>query len=112
MGASSIGSVVVVPFPFSDLTQSKRRPAVVLAYSERGDWILCQVTSNSYADTRAVTLTDADFTQGGLRITSFARPTKLFTAHESLFLQEVGILNNQSVMRIKDEVVSVIRENA
>jgi len=43
---------------FSDLSQSKRRPAVVLASAEAGDWILCQVTSKPYADTRAVKLTD------------------------------------------------------
>ena len=62
MGAPAIGSVVLVPFPFSDLSQSKRRPAVVLAPAERGDWILCQITSKPYAAVRAVPLTDADLT--------------------------------------------------
>jgi mRNA interferase MazF len=37
--------VVVVPFPFSDLTQSKRRPAVVVANLTGDDVILCQITS-------------------------------------------------------------------
>ena len=83
MVTPTAGSVVLVPFPFSDLSQSKRRPAVVLASAERGDWILCQVTSKSYGDARAVELTDADFKQGSLRLVSFARPAKLFTAHES-----------------------------
>jgi mRNA interferase MazF len=40
----------MVPFPFSDLSQSRLRPAIVLADAARGDWILCQVTSNPYAD--------------------------------------------------------------
>lgn len=53
MVAPARGSVVLVPFPFSDLSQAKRRPAVVLAAAERGDWILCQVTSQPYADARA-----------------------------------------------------------
>jgi mRNA interferase MazF len=43
--APSVGSVVLVPFPVSDLSLSKLRPAVVLADAGRGDWILCQVTS-------------------------------------------------------------------
>jgi len=38
--APSAGSVVLVPFPFSDLSQSKLRPAVVLADAGQGDWIL------------------------------------------------------------------------
>jgi mRNA interferase MazF len=48
------GSVVLVAFPFSDLSASKLRPAIVLASAERDDWILCQVTSNPYADQNAI----------------------------------------------------------
>lgn len=44
------GEVVLVPFPFSDLSQSKVRPAVCLADAGRGDWVLCQITSNPYGD--------------------------------------------------------------
>ena len=44
------GLVVLVRFPFSDLSQIKLRPAVVLAHAGRADWIMCQVTSKSYAD--------------------------------------------------------------
>ena len=51
MVALAASSVVVVRFPFSDLSNSKLRPAVVLAGVGRGDWILCQVTSRPYADT-------------------------------------------------------------
>ena len=112
MGPPAAGSVVLVPFPFSDLSQSKRRPAVVLAAAERGDWILCQVTSKAYADARAVELTDDDFEQGSLRLISYARPAKLFTAHESLFVSEVGVLSARSLKRITDEVVALIQRNA
>ena len=57
MGAFAAGSVVLVPFPFSDLSRSKLRPAVVLAEADRDDLILCQVTSNPYSDGAAVALT-------------------------------------------------------
>ena len=112
MVTPTAGSVVLVPFPFSDLSQSKRRPAVVLADAERGDWILCQVTSKSYGDARAVEMTDDDFEQGSLRLVSYARPAKLFTAHESLFVSEAGVLGGKALKRITDEVVSVIQRNA
>jgi hypothetical protein len=39
MGTLTAGQVVIVHFPFSDLTASKLRPAVVLAEAGRGDWI-------------------------------------------------------------------------
>jgi len=68
MGTPSVGSVVLVPFPFSDLSNSKKRPAVVIASAGRGDWILCQVTSNPYSDPNAITLDPTDFLHGGLQI--------------------------------------------
>ena len=61
MVTPTTGAVVLIPFPFSDLSQAKLRPAVVLADVGRGDWILCQVTSNPYGDSRAIMLTDASF---------------------------------------------------
>lgn len=46
MVVPSAGDVVTLPFPFSDLSESKVRPAVVLARANKSDWILCQITSN------------------------------------------------------------------
>lgn len=112
MVTPTAGSVVLVPFPFSDLSQSKRRPAVVLADAERGDWIRCQVTSKAYSDARAVELTDDDFQTGSLRLVSYARPAKLFTAHESLFAFEAGALLEASLKKIAAEVVSLMQNDA
>ena len=61
MVTPSVGSVVLVRFPFSDPSASKLRPAVVLAGVDRDDWILCQVTSNPYSDAKAVEIRDSDF---------------------------------------------------
>ena len=77
MVTPSAGFVVLVPFPFSDLSASKLRPAVVLADAARGDWILCQITSKSYADPLAIELTGGDFAKGSLHVVSYARPGKL-----------------------------------
>ena len=78
MGPFAAGQVVLLPFPFSDLTRSKLRPALLLADAGRGDWIAGQITSNPYADPRAVVLQDAAFEQGGLQRVSYVRPGKLF----------------------------------
>ncbi|MGH7411259.1 MAG: MazF family transcriptional regulator [Candidatus Methylomirabilis sp.] len=78
--APSAGGIVLVPFPFSDLSQAKLPPAAALADAGRGDWILCQVTSKPYGDPRALHLPSSSFTSGSLRVDSYARPGKLFTA--------------------------------
>jgi mRNA interferase MazF len=61
------GDVVVVPFPFSDLSQSKRRPALVLAQIEGNDRILCQITSQHVRDLYAIELIDSNFEFGSLK---------------------------------------------
>jgi mRNA interferase MazF len=40
--------VVLMPLPFSELTDRKLRPVVVMAAAGRGDWVLCQITCKSY----------------------------------------------------------------
>jgi mRNA interferase MazF len=107
MEAFATGTVILVPFPFSDLSQSKVRPALVLAEAGRGDWILCQITSKSYADARAVELRDSDFAAGGLQVVSYARPGKLFTAHENLFLGQAGRLRDEPTKRILEKVAKL-----
>ena len=109
MGTLAAGQVVIVHFPFSDLTASKLRPAVVLAEAGRGDWILCQITSKSYGDDKAISLDAVDFARGSLRVTSFLRPGKLFTAHGSLVASEVGELQAGKFSSVRDAVVQMIQ---
>jgi mRNA interferase MazF len=109
MGLFAAGQVVVVRFPFSDLTGSKLRPGVVLAEAGRGDWVLCQITSNAYGDPHAIRLDRPDFESGSLRVTSYARPGKLFTAHTSLIAGGVGQLHPDAFVAIQDAVVQLIR---
>ncbi len=99
MGAPAAGAVVLVPFPFSDLSHAKRRPAVVLADVGRGDRLLCQITSNPYGDAVAVPLDTAAFARGSLEVQSYARPGKLFTASGDLIVAEVGALTPDALTK-------------
>ena len=110
MGTFAAGQIVIVHFPFSDLTASKLRPAVVLAEAGRGDWILCQITSKSYGDPRAIPVAAADFARGSLRLASYARPGKLFTAHTSLVAGHVGELQPVKFAAVRDAVVRMIQK--
>ena len=74
------GDVVVVPFPFSDLTKSKRRPALVITPLPGDDVILCQITSRATGDSYAIPIDQGDFAGGGLNLASNVRPNRLFTA--------------------------------
>jgi mRNA interferase MazF len=103
------GSVVLLRFPFSDLSSSKLRPAVVLAHAGGVDWVLCQVTSNPYGDPTAVPLAATSFTSGGLSRDSYARPGKLFTASEAIVARVAGVMAPAVHRGVIDAVVNVLR---
>lgn len=67
------GDVVVVPFPFFDLSQAKRRPALVVAELTGDDLILCQITSQSVKDSYAIPVSDSDSSKDGLKQSSHIR---------------------------------------
>ena len=81
MGLFAARQVVIMPFPFSDLSRSKYRPALLLADVGRRDWIARQMTSNPYADARAIAIESSHFEEGGLANVSYVRPGKIFTVH-------------------------------
>jgi len=104
------GDVVVLPFPFSDLSASKRRPALVVAQGEYDDVILCQITSKPKKGAKAVELKDKDFQLGKLKITSYVRPKKIFTADLGIVLYIVGKIKKEKIKEVEDTVCRVIKE--
>src|SRR3989344_6464195 len=93
MGQPTVGTVVAVKFPFSNLKGIKLRPALVIAQAEFDNLILCQITSKPYSSTTALQLTQTNFSDGKLPLTSYIRPDKIFTADNSIIKSTIGHLN-------------------
>lgn len=109
MAALVKGDVVVVPFPFSDLTQAKRRPALVVATLTGNDLILCQITSQNVSDSYAIPMTNADFSSGGLNRNSNIRPNRLFTADQNIILYQVGQLNPKKLSEVIAKIIEILQ---
>ena len=109
MGRFVKGDIVIVPFPFSDLSASKRRPAFVLASNGGNDLVLCQITSQAFSDEMAITIGLSDYKEGGLKAISNVRVNKLFTANEDIILYKAGRLNDNKISEIVDKVTEMIR---
>jgi mRNA interferase MazF len=110
MGGVAAGQVVFLPYPFSDLSDSKLRPVVILAKASRDDWIVCQITSNPHGDPRSFELLQNAFASGSLRLSSYVRPEKLFTAKDSLIRTRAGELHAKALETIRAAVVAAIYE--
>jgi mRNA interferase MazF len=108
MGKFVKGDVVVAPFPFSDLSNSKRRPAVVVATLTGDDVILCQITSQNVSDSYAIPLTSSDFAEGKLPRNSNIRPNRLFTAESSIILYRAGKLKSTKLKAVISKLVDIL----
>jgi len=102
------GDIVVIPFPFSDLSGSKKRPALVLADLQGDDIILCQITSQQTKDKYAITIKDSDFKTGKLPISSNIRPNRIFTADKNIIIRKATSINEEAVIRVIQKIISIL----
>jgi mRNA interferase MazF len=103
------GDVVVLPFPFSDLSQTKRRPALVVAEAGGSELLLCQITSQAVRDRHAVVLNVTDFSSGSLNKQSNARPNRVFTADAALIAYSTGHLFAAKTGEVIEKLVAMLR---
>ena len=101
------GDVVVLPFPFSDLSKSKKRPALVVANLQGDDVILCQITSEARIDDYFIVLINNDFKSGSLNLTSMIRPNRLFTADKSIILYKIGSLKESKINEVEKSIIKI-----
>ena len=104
------GDVVVVPFPFSDLSNANRRPALVVAGLDGDDLILCQITSQSIRDNYVVPIDEYDFEKGDLKQKSNVRPNRIFTADSKIILYKIGNLKTEKIVQVIEGIMDIIRQ--
>lgn len=102
------GDVVVLPFPFTDLSSSKKRPALILANIKGSDFIMLQITSKNVKDNYAIPLSEIDFQSGSLKQSSNIRPNKIFTLSTELVLYKIGHLTNAKINECIQKVCNII----
>ena len=108
MGKFIKGDVVIIPFPFTDLTGNKKRPAFVVADLPGNDIIVCQITSKSKSDPFALPIGIQDFISGGLPLDSFIRPNRIFTAEKNIVFSVAGHLCESKISETLNSVIKII----
>ena len=110
MGRFVKGNVVVLPFPFSDLSNAKRRPALVITALTGDDVILCQITSQRITDNYAIRLTQDDFADGKLSRDSNIRPNRLFITDSNIILYRAGTAKQDKMGEVIDKNIEIVRQ--
>ncbi len=96
--------IVLLPFPFSDLSALKRRPVLIVAAPDaRGDFLAVQITSQPQT-APALRLQDSDFLLGTLPKASWVRVDKLFTLNAALIVHRAGQLQPAAFATIQKSI--------
>jgi mRNA interferase MazF len=108
MGRFVEGDVVVIPFPYSDLSASKKIPALVVASLDGDDVILCRITSQNISDKYGIALDTPDFREGGLKHSSNVRPNRLFTADGQIVDYRAGVITDKKLQEVLQKIIQII----
>jgi mRNA interferase MazF len=103
----NFGTVVLIPFPFTDLTSAKLRPALIVSANTKKskDVMVAFISSKvekSVPPSRALLKsTDKFFSEAGLKVSSVIFFDKIATLHKQLIIGEIGHINPLALNKLK-----------
>ncbi len=101
------GDVVVLPFPYTNFSGVKKRPAVVIATLRGQNVILAQITTNQRNDEDLVSLKERDFASGSLSSDSFIMASLVFTADASQIEYKAGKIKQEKIKEVQNKLIEV-----
>jgi len=110
------GDIVLVPFPFTDLSRQKARPAVIISplrFNQRSqDVILVAISSQIPGILNEFELvirkSSAAFVPTGLRVSSVIKTTKLITMNQSLIYTILGKLTDETMRELDQRIARAV----
>lgn len=104
-------SIILVPFPFSDLSSAKKRPALVISNTEfnrkNEDVVCCLITSNPNVKS-AIKIANSDMESGFLEFDSSVKPYRLFAVSKTIVYKNLGKLNRGKTKSVINEIRKLI----
>ena len=105
-------NIVLIPFPYTDLSGAKKRPALVISSLDFNtkfeDIICCLITSNPEDRGYAIKITNKDMENGFLEFESKVKPYRLFTINKKLIYKILGRLNLAKSKAVIEELNKII----
>ncbi len=102
------GDGVVVPFPYTNLSAVKNRPALVIATLPGPDGLLCMITSQPAPDADFVAVTANDINPP-INRNSIIRPSRLFTMDAALVIKRAGTLDSTKLAQVTAMLTAILQ---
>jgi mRNA interferase MazF len=99
------GTVILTPFPFTDLSDEKVRPAVIVSKGLIGGEVVVVFITSKTKVSGPYTVTISPSSENGLRLPSVVVCSKIATISKKIVLGELGTLSEKNT----NEVLKSIR---
>ncbi len=104
--------IVLVPFPYSDLSSSKKRPVLILSNDDYNqtydDVVVSAITSSFKNDRYALALTNDDLEIGLLPEQSAVKAHKIFTIAQSQILRKFGVVKRTYFQTVVEKITTLV----
>ncbi len=104
--------IVLMPFPYSDLSNTKRRPVLIVSNDDYNqnfqDVVVCVITSNLHKDAYSVELENDDLEIGVLPESSTVKAHKLFTVHQNKIIRKFSVVKVEYFEKVADKIKHLI----
>ena len=109
MATLAKGDIVLFPFPYTDLSDRKLRPCLVLSEEMGEDIMLCQITSQRLRkDEYSVEMKPADTTDGTIMIDSYIRANMIFTASKAQIRRKLCRVKDDKYRQVTNAITKII----
>lgn len=101
-----IGDIILTPFPFTDLSGHKVRPALILGAQSGGDDItVCFISSVAHNKIFKFDILvgpkNKGFQKTGLKLQSIIKTAKIATLDKAVVLGKIGDLDAENIKKVK-----------
>jgi mRNA interferase MazF len=109
------GDIVLIPVPFSDLTNRKQRPLLIISNNSYNkmteDIVVAAITSQLKDLDYSVVIVSKDLKEGELKVTSAIRVDKVYTLSKNIVVKKFGRVNSEVLEATRKKIYDLIKDN-
>lgn len=106
------GDIVLIPYPYTDLSNTKKRPVIIISKDaiNKNNFIVSKITSVIRNDQFTFAIKDSD-TDIKLRFKSEVRTNEIFTVHKSLIIKNIASFHKEPLKQLTERIKENISVN-
>jgi mRNA interferase MazF len=102
--------IVLMPFPYSDLTNAKKRPALIISNEKLNNTedVICSLITSNPPD-NGILIEAKDFSSGKLPFKSWVKPQRIFTINQGIIIKKICSVDDKFHKKVINEINALLK---